>query len=89
MNWIKNSSGNRDAMLTLTVITFAVVLLKVIFGGTTINIGEWAISIDPISPELAGALLGPNIAGYVFRRHTDKKYPEEETAAVEEEPKDA
>lgn len=87
MNWIKNSAGKRDAMLTLTVITFAVVLLKVVFGGTTVNVGEWAVSIDPISPELAGALLGPNIAGYVFRRHTDKKYPEGD--APEEEPQDA
>lgn len=74
MRWIKNSDGKPDAMLTLTMVSFIVVMVKIMFGGTSINIGSFIMSIDAISPELAATLLGTNTAGYVFRRHTDKKF---------------
>lgn len=88
LSWIKNSEGKPDAMLTLTVIVLAVVLIKVIFGGMSVHIYSWTMNVDPISPELAGVLLGPNIGAYVARRYTDRKFPKDDQKRDDLSPED-
>ncbi len=77
-------------MLTMAFVSFIVVLVKVVLGGTAVTIGSLVLNVEPISPELAGVLLGTQTAGYVFRRHTDRKFPgavaEEDTEAPPEGP---
>jgi NhaP-type Na+/H+ and K+/H+ antiporter len=72
--WVKNTDGKKDAVLTMTVVAFFVVMVKVVLGGSTLTLADWNLNIEPISPELAAVLLGVNMAGYVGRRHTDRKF---------------
>lgn len=75
---IKNSDGKKDLMATLMVASFLVVMVKVIFGGSTLSMLDWSLTVDPIGADVAAVLLGTNTAGYVARRHTDKKHFVEE-----------
>ncbi len=77
---IRNSEGKKDLMATLMVVSFFVVVGKVILSGISFATGDLTVSVEPIGPELAAVLLGTNTAGYVMRRHTDRKFdgePEE------------
>jgi hypothetical protein len=62
-------------MLTFSVLAFAVVLLKLLFGGTHLVVNSWTFDIAPIDAGLAIALLGPTLTAYVARKHTDANAP--------------
>lgn len=74
--WIKNTDGKPDAILTMSVVGFAVVLIKVLLGGHTITNSLMNVSIEilPIDAATIGAILTPTLSAYVARRFTDKKY---------------
>lgn len=78
MNWIKNSSGNRDAVLTMTFIGFIVVVIKVLFAGFSITLANSTFVVGPIDAATIGAILAPTFTAYVSRRFTDKKFDSSE-----------
>jgi len=74
MRWFKNTDGKPDASFTMMVIAFVVVMIKVVFGGTDLTMLSWTLSIAQPDAELAAVLLAVPSAGYVARKHTDKKF---------------
>jgi len=73
--WIKNTDGKKDAVLTMATLGFAVVLIKVLLGGSHFHIGNQEVVIGVIDGSVIGALLTPTLGAYVARRYTDKKLP--------------
>lgn len=69
MAWMKNTEGKADAVLTMSVIGFVVVLLKVLFSDVTI--GDW--TFGTIDAGTVAAILTPTLGAYVARRYTDRK----------------
>jgi len=70
MAWIRNSDGKPDAMLTMAIMAYAVVLVKVLVGGMVLG----SFNFGAIDPSIALALLGPATTGYVIRRYTTARY---------------
>lgn len=71
---MKNSEGKKDASFSMMVIAFVVVMVKVVFGGTDLTMLSWTLSVAQPDAELAAVLLAVPSAGYVARKHTDKKF---------------
>ena len=70
MNWmVRNSEGKRDAVLTMTLMGFVVVLVKFIMAGVTVA----GFSAGEVDASMIAAILTPTIGAYVARRYTDKK----------------
>ena len=76
--WIKNTKGNRDALLTFTAIGFLVCMLKVLFGGSVFVVYGYTLNFGPIDAATIGAILGPTLGSYVARRWNDNKAPKPE-----------
>jgi len=74
MKYMKDSDGKRSATVTMSIITFTVVMLKVLVGGTSFSIGGFSMSFGSIGSDEIVALLGPVLGAYSFRRYTDKRY---------------
>lgn len=66
--WIKNTDGKPDAVLTMTLIGFMVVILKVLLAGAAIG----AFNAGAIDSGVIAAILTPTLGAYVARRYTDK-----------------
>jgi NhaP-type Na+/H+ or K+/H+ antiporter len=75
--WIKNSKGNRDAMLTFAFIGFLVCMIKVLFGGTHQVLFGYPIDLTPIDAATIGAILTPTLGAYTARRWNDHKAPKD------------
>jgi len=74
MLFMKDSDGKRSFTVTASVITFIVVMLKVLVGGSSFTIGGVSVSFGNIASDEILALLGPTLGAYSFRRYTDQKY---------------
>ena len=72
--WIRNTDCKKDAVLTMTVVIFLVVVFKVLLSGVNINIGGSSFSFGDINASVIAALFTPTLGAYVARRYTDKKY---------------
>lgn len=71
MTWmVRNSEGKRDAVLTMTLVGFAVILLKFLLAGVTVG----SFTFGDVDATVIGALLTPTMGAYVARRYTDKKH---------------
>lgn len=71
MSWLKNSQGNEDAMLTLGVVSLAVVLLK--FFLSEMSFGT--MIFGQLDGMVVAAILTPTLGAYVARRYTDANAP--------------
>ncbi len=70
MTWmLKNSKGRPDAMLTASMLSLVVVLLKVLANGAIVG----GHSFGTIDGGLVAAVLGPTFAAYWGRKHTESK----------------
>lgn len=67
MKWIENTNGKPDAILTLSVISLAVVLFKFFF--SEISLGP--LQMGNLDGGVVTAILAPTLAAYVARRHSD------------------
>lgn len=90
MIWIKNTEGKDDAILTLSVLGFFVVIIKLLLAGVVISLGKDSISFGGISATEIAAILTPTLGAYVARRYTDVRYCGENcpTCAARKEMKD-
>jgi hypothetical protein len=68
--WIKNTEGKRDAILTMSLLGFLVVLVKFALSGLTIG----PFVFGELDAGVVGALLTPTLGAYVARRFTDRKH---------------
>lgn len=95
MLWITNTEGKKDAVLTMTLVGFLVVLVKVLFAGAVFDLGVRTVSVGTIDAATIAAILTPTLGAYVMRKYTDQKYavdsnhngkidPEEEAEAKKE-----
>jgi hypothetical protein len=67
MTWMTNSAGKPDSMLTLGVVSLAVILLKFFFSDMSFG----AISFGNLDGGVVTAILGSTLGAYVMRRYTD------------------
>lgn len=74
--YLKDSTGKKSLTVTVSMITFAVVMIKVLIGGSSFTIGGSSFSFGSIGSDEIIALLGPTLGAYSFRRYTDKKFDE-------------
>lgn len=72
---LKNSDGRSDAVFTMAVWAFVVVLAKVLFAGASLTIGGHTLGAGEIDGGVIAALLTPTLGAYVMRRHTDRHAP--------------
>jgi hypothetical protein len=72
--YMKDSDGKKSFTVTISVITFAVVMLKVLVGGTSFAVSDVSVSFGTISSDEIVALLAPTLGAYSFRRYTDTRY---------------
>lgn len=71
---LKDSKGKKSLTTTLSVIAFVVVMVKVLFGGASISIGNFSYAFGEIDAMSIAALLGSTLGAYAFRRHTEAVY---------------
>ena len=71
MNWITNTNGKPDAMLTLGVISLGVILLK--FFLSEMSFGT--VIFGQLDGMVVASILTPTLGAYVARRHTDANAP--------------
>jgi len=72
--WIKNTDGKKDAVLTMTLIGFLTVLVKVLFAGAVFDLGVRTVSVGTIDASTVAAILTPTLGAYVARRYTEQKF---------------
>ena len=72
--FMKDSDGRPSFTVTASVITFFVVMLKVLVGGTAFTVGGVSFAFGNIGSDEIIALLGPTLGAYSFRRYTDRKF---------------
>jgi len=72
--WVKNTEGKRDAMLSMSVWGFFIILIKVLVGGITFQVAGKDICLGQVDAAVIGAILTPTLGAYVTRRYTDVKY---------------
>lgn len=84
MNWIKNSAGKPDAILSLTVVAFIVVSINVILGMfNSIDLGSFHLIPKPIDMPTLALYFGLPGTGYVIRRKHKLNTKTEEVVEVE------
>jgi hypothetical protein len=79
--FMKDSDGRKSFTVTISIITFAVVMLKVLVGGTSFSVGGLNVAFGNIDAAEIVALLGPTLTAYTARRYTDAKYAPDATPA--------
>lgn len=70
----KNSSGKKDAVLTMAVVGFGFVLVKVLLAGVSLQFAGKEFGFGSIDGSVIAAILTPTLGAYVSRRYTDRKY---------------
>lgn len=81
--YMKDSDGKKSFTVTISLITFFVVMLKVLVGGTAFNVGGVSIAFGNIGSDEIAALLGPTLFSYITRRYTDAKFVKTPTEPVD------
>lgn len=72
--YMKDSDGKKSFTVTISIITFVVVMFKVLVGGTAFNVGNVSIAFGNIGSDEIAALLGPTLFAYIARKYTDIRY---------------
>lgn len=75
--WIRNTDGRKDAVLTLTLVGFVVVVIKLLLAGSSLVLGADKYTFGDIDAAEIMAILTPTLGAYVSRRYTDRKYHSE------------
>lgn len=72
--YLKNSKGEKSMTVTLSVVAFVIVMLKLLFNNSTIHLAGLAYSFGSIDAATSAAVLGPILGTYAFRRYTDTRF---------------
>lgn len=83
--FMKDSDGKKSFTVTMSIVSFVVVMIKVLLGGNAFSIGGVSMSFGNIGSDEILALLGPTLGAYSFRRYTDRRFDSADAATAEEE----
>lgn len=83
--WLKNTVGREDAVLTMAMIGFVIIVMKVLVSGIQLSFGDKVIAFGSVDASVIGALLTPTLGAYVARRYTDTKFKSESAVTVNDE----
>ncbi len=65
---LRDSSGNKSLTHTITVVAFAVVMVKLLLNGASMSIASSTYTFGSIDAASIAAVLGPTLGSYVARR---------------------
>ena len=71
MEWIKNTQGKPDSMLTLGIVSLSVVLLKFFLS----DMSYGPMVFGQLDGAVVAAILTPTLGAYIARRYTDANCP--------------
>lgn len=66
--FITDTSGKKSLTATLAVVSFAVVMVKVLLSGASVSFGSSTYSFGTIDGMTIGAIFGPILGSYTARR---------------------
>lgn len=70
--WIKHPRNKKpDVMLTVAVVTVAIVLGKFLLNGVSIKLFGTPVSFGTVNAGMIGALLTPTLGAYALRKMSD------------------
>ena len=69
--FITDTSGKKSLTATLAVVSFVVVMVKVLLSGASLSIGSSTYSMGTIDGFTIGAIFGPILGSYTARRWND------------------
>lgn len=72
--WIKNTDGKKDAVLTMSLVGFLIVMVKVLLSGVSLTFAGNIYSFGEVGADVVASVLGTTLGAYVGRRFTDKKF---------------
>ncbi len=67
MQWVTNTEGKPDSMLTLAIVSLGVILVKFLL--SEVSFGP--IIFGQLDGTVVAAILTPTLGAYVARRHSD------------------
>ena len=65
---LRDTAGNPSFTHTIALVAFIVVMAKVLFGGSSMSVGGFSLSLGTIDGFSIGAILTPTLGAYVTRR---------------------
>lgn len=75
--WIRNTENRPDAVLTMTLLGFLIVIVKVLLAGMSVVVNGNTYGFGTIDAAVIAAVLTPTLGSYVARRYTDRKYADQ------------
>ena len=66
--FIKDSSGRPSLTATMAIVSFSVVMLKVLLSGASLSLGGSSYSFGTIDGMTIGAIFTPILGSYTVRR---------------------
>lgn len=72
--YLADSNGKKSLTATLSIIAFAIVMLKLLLNGAAVQVSGFAYSFGVIDSMEVAAVLGPILGTYAFRRYTDSRF---------------
>ncbi len=68
MFYLNDTSGKKSLTATLAVVSFIVVMVKVLLSGASVSLGAASYSFGSIDGFTIGAIFGPILGSYTARR---------------------
>lgn len=72
--YLQDSNGKKSLTATLSIVAFAIVMLKLLANNSAIQVGSFAYAFGSIDATTVAAVLGPILGTYAFRRYTDSRF---------------
>ena len=72
--WIKGPNNEASVTLSFMVASFLIVVFKLVFGGSEINLEHFKWVIQPIDASTLTGFLAVTFGSYVGRKYTDAKF---------------
>ena len=79
--FIKDTSGNKSLTATFAVISFVVVMLKVIFSGAEVSVASFSYNFGAIDAGVIAAIFAPIMGTYTVRRWGSPANQQQDTSA--------
>lgn len=89
MGWmVKNSKGEKDAMLTFSLWAMVIACTKVLVSGVVFHVMGKEVKLGTADALTITALLAPTLGAYVARKHSESMYGPDGIQGTADDPKD-